>query len=196
MRTTERSVKWWKVWRDSGNRDEHITNFCHTMWLSTWFYRSQKNLLGPNQSRWWFIHWSRRKALHLCCNEGISTYLTFMPPLSLFSFLGFCLYANTSYLNFGFFFFFFLLKLSVFWHLACNAQSCLILCNLMDCSSPGFFVHGIVQGRIVEWIAIPFSKGSSQPRDWTWVSCIAGRFFTFYLCSNAFRIYSIIFWII
>ena len=84
-----------------------------TMWLSTWFYRSQKNLLGPNQSRWWFIHWSRRKALHLCCNEGISTYLTFLPSLSVFSFLGFCVYVNTSYWNFGFFFF--LLKLLVFW---------------------------------------------------------------------------------
>ena len=144
------------------------------MWLSTWFYRSQKNLLEPNQSRWWFIHWSRRKASHLCCNEGISTYLTFLPSLSLFSFLEFCVYVNTSYWNF----FFFLLKLLVFWHLACNAQSCPTLCDLMDCSSPGFFVHGLFQARILEWIAILFSRGSSRPRDWTGVSCIAGRFFT------------------
>ena len=41
-----------------------------------------------------------------------------------------------------------------------------------------FHVHGILQGRILEWVAISFSRGSSQHRDWTWVSCIAGRFFT------------------
>ena len=48
----------------------------------------------------------------------------------------------------------------------------------MDCSLPGSSVHGILQARILEWVAIPFSTGSSWPRDWTWVSCIAGRFFT------------------
>ena len=50
------------------------------------------------------------------------------------------------------------------------AQSCLILCDPMDCSSPGFSVHGILQARILEWVAIPFSRGSSQPRDQTWSS--------------------------
>ena len=45
-------------------------------------------------------------------------------------------------------------------------------------SPPGSSVHGILQARILEWVAIPFSRGSSQPRDQTWVSCIAGRFFT------------------
>ena len=44
--------------------------------------------------------------------------------------------------------------------------------------SMGFSVHGILQERPLEWTAIPFSRGSSQPRDWTWVSCIAVRFFT------------------
>ena len=48
----------------------------------------------------------------------------------------------------------------------------------MDCSLPRSSVHGILQTRILEWAAIPFSRGSSQPRDWTWVFCIAGRFFT------------------
>ena len=42
---------------------------------------------------------------------------------------------------------------------------------------PGSSVHGILQSRIVEWVAIPFSRGSSKPWDWTQVSCIAGRFF-------------------
>ena len=41
-----------------------------------------------------------------------------------------------------------------------------------------YTVHGILQARILEWVAFPFSKGSSQPRDQTQVSCIAGRFFT------------------
>ena len=44
------------------------------------------------------------------------------------------------------------------------AQSCLTLCNLLNCSLPVFSVHGILQKRILEWVAIPFSRGSSQPR--------------------------------
>jgi len=48
----------------------------------------------------------------------------------------------------------------------------------MDCSLPGVSVHGILQARILEWVAIPFSRGSSQLRDPTLVSYIAGRFFT------------------
>ena len=54
----------------------------------------------------------------------------------------------------------------------------------MDCSLPGSSVHGILQARILEWVAIPFSKEPSQPRDWTWVSCIAGRFFTIWATEN------------
>ena len=58
------------------------------------------------------------------------------------------------------------------------AQSCLTLCDPMNCNPPGFSVHGILQARILESVAIPFSRGSLWPRDWAWVSCIAGRFFT------------------
>ena len=58
------------------------------------------------------------------------------------------------------------------------AQLCLTLCDPMDCSPPGSFVHGIFQARILEWVAISFSRGSSQPRDRTWVSQTAGRYFT------------------
>ena len=54
-------------------------------------------------------------------------------------------------------------------------QSCLTLCNPIDCSPPGSSVHGILQARILGWVAIPFCKWSSWPRDRTWVSCIAGR---------------------
>ena len=55
---------------------------------------------------------------------------------------------------------------------------CLTLCDPMDCSLPGSFVHGIFQAIVLEWIAISFSRGSSQPRAWTWVSCIVDRCFT------------------
>ena len=48
----------------------------------------------------------------------------------------------------------------------------------MDCSPPGSSVHGILQARIPEWVAIPFSRGSSWPRDQTWFSCTAGKLFT------------------
>ena len=52
------------------------------------------------------------------------------------------------------------------------AQSCPTLCDPMDCNLPGSSVHGIFQARVLEWVAISFSRGSSRPRDWTWVSCI------------------------
>ena len=58
------------------------------------------------------------------------------------------------------------------------AQSCLTLCNPIDCSLPGSSVHGISQARIVERVSIPFSRGSSHPRDQTQVSCIAGKLLT------------------
>ena len=58
------------------------------------------------------------------------------------------------------------------------ARSCPTLCDPMDGSLPGSTVHGILQARILEWAAISFSRGSSQPRDQTQVSCIADRRFT------------------
>ena len=57
-------------------------------------------------------------------------------------------------------------------------QSCPTLCNSIDCSSPGSFVHGILQTRILERVAMASSRGSSQPKDPTPISCIAGKFFT------------------
>ena len=52
------------------------------------------------------------------------------------------------------------------------------LCDSMDCSLPGCSIRVILQARILKWVAYPFSRGSSRPRDRTWVSCIAGGFFT------------------
>ena len=56
-------------------------------------------------------------------------------------------------------------------------QSCPTLCDPVDCSPPGSSVHGILQVRIPEWVAISFSRGSSRSRDWTQVSFVAGRRF-------------------
>ena len=59
-----------------------------------------------------------------------------------------------------------------------SIQSCVALFDLMDCSLPGSSVHVILQARTLEWIAMPSSRVSSQPRNQTHVSCIAGGFFT------------------
>ena len=55
---------------------------------------------------------------------------------------------------------------------------CSTFCNPMNCSPSGSSAHGILQARILEWVAISFSRGSSRPRDQTLVSCIAGGFIT------------------
>ena len=62
-----------------------------------------------------------------------------------------------------------------------SPQTCPALCDPVDCSLPGSSVHGILQIRILEWVAMPSSRGSSQPGEWTCISyifCIRGRFFT------------------
>ena len=58
------------------------------------------------------------------------------------------------------------------------AQSCPTLWDPMDCNPPGSSLHGILQARILEWVAIPFSRGPSWPRDGIQVSCTASQFFT------------------
>ena len=66
-----------------------------------------------------------------------------------------------------------------------SLQSCPTLCCPMDCSLLGFSVFGILQGRILEWVEISFSRGSSQSRDQSWVSCTVGRFFTIWATREA-----------
>ena len=63
-------------------------------------------------------------------------------------------------------------------HISEVTQSCLTLCDPMDCSLPGSSVHGIFQARVLEWVAVSFSRGSSQPRDQTRVYRTASRRFT------------------
>ena len=65
------------------------------------------------------------------------------------------------------------------------AQSCPTLCDPMDCSLTGSSVHGIFQARVLEWVAISFSRGSSPPRNRTPVSRIAGRCFTVWATRNS-----------
>ena len=77
----------------------------------------------------------------------------------------------------------------VFWSESEGAQSWPTLCDPMDCSVPGSSVNGIFQARVLEWVAISISRGSSQPRDWTQVSHIAGRHFTIWATREA-----LVFW--
>ena len=72
-------------------------------------------------------------------------------------------------------------------------QSCLSLCDPVECSPPGSSVHGILQARILEWVAIPFSRGSAQPRDQIWVSCTAVRFFTVELPVSSHLVVALLF---
>ena len=66
-----------------------------------------------------------------------------------------------------------------------ESQSCPTLCDPVDCSLPGSSIHGILQARILEWVAISFSRGSSRPRDWTNVSYLVGRRFTLWATREA-----------
>ena len=78
------------------------------------------------------------------------------------------------------------------------AQSCPLMTtgspldDPMECSPPGSSVHGVLQARILECVAISFSRGSSQPRDWTWVSRIAGRRFIVWATRERFQFSSVI----
>ena len=66
-------------------------------------------------------------------------------------------------------------------------QSCLTLCDPMDCSPPGFSVHKVLQARILEFASISFARASFQPRYQTWISCFAGGFFTIWATREATR---------
>ena len=66
-------------------------------------------------------------------------------------------------------------------------QSCPTLCDPVDCSLPGFSIHGILQARILEWVTTSFSRGFSPPRGGTSVSCIGGRRFTLWATREDHR---------
>ena len=84
-------------------------------------------------------------------------------------------------MNFGFAF----SSIPVLFTFNSTAQSYETLCDPLDCSPPGYSVRGISQVRILEWVFISFSRGSSPSRDPTRVSCIGGRFFTILATKEA-----------
>ena len=99
-----------------------------------------------------------------------------------------CVYYNTCdcFTEYGLYIIFkksFSLSSSVWMCTVLSSQSCPTLCDLMYRSLPGSSVYGILQARILEWVVIPFFRGSSQPRDWTQVSYITGRFFTIWVIN-------------
>ena len=102
-----------------------------------------------------------------------------LPPLpnlnsALFQFVGFWQTYRSNWLN------------NNNWKVKVLAtQLCPILCNPMDYRLPGSDIHGILQARVLERVAIPFSSRMSQPRDWTQVSCISGRFFAIWATREA-----------
>ena len=69
------------------------------------------------------------------------------------------------------------------WHVSCSVLSDSLLLHGVWPTRPT--LHGILQARILEWVAIPFYGGSPWPRDWTQASCIAGRFFTVWITREA-----------
>ena len=71
-----------------------------------------------------------------------------------------------------------------------SLQSCLTLCDPMDCIPPGSSAQGILLARILEWVVMPSSMRSSWPRDQTWISCIVGGLFTHWVTSFKNRIAS------
>ena len=72
------------------------------------------------------------------------------------------------------------------------AQSCPTLCDPVDCNLLGFSVHGLLQARILEWIGISFSRGSSRPRDRTWVSHIGGRRFNLWATRSLSKLWELV----
>ena len=97
-----------------------------------------------------------------------------------------CTARLCNFCNFPFLWFFrcFLGAVYIFWIIVLHQldvllvpQLCPALCHPMDCSPPGFSVHRIFQARVLDWVPLPSSRGSSW-RDWTQVSCITGRFLT------------------
>ena len=98
-------------------------------------------------------------------------------PFQIFC-LKFCLRVFRNYRNKAFSYFEEKVKVLI-------TQSCRTLFDPMNCSLPSSSVHGILQARILEWVAISFSKGSCQLRNQTRVSCTVGRFFT--VSSKAYQ---------
>ena len=113
-------------------------------------------------------------------NGGVGTYLLIHKVLSFVLVLAF----NLPYFTFSSFCVFSENVFSFFWKWKWKYP---ILCNPMDC-----IVHGILQARMLKWVAFPFSRASFQPRDWTQVSHITGRFFTSWATRDHNKLWTIL----
>ena len=135
--------------------------------IGSWCLKFVKvNFMTPNVLSWWTFHVKLKECV-LCsfCTEFCKCQAALSD-------------SDRSFISLLIFYFFYGLLRS-----KRVAQLCPTLCNPLDCSPPGPSVHGILQARMLEWVAMPFSRGSSRPRDQTPVSCIAGRFFTIWATS-------------
>ena len=122
----------------------------------------------------WLRHWQRKTA-------GNSHSLLLRGSIRM-------IYSENKYLFYTFFYFYNPLRIV---HRCAISQHCPTLCNPVDCSPPGSSVHGILQTRTLEWVAIPFSRGSSQPRDQTcfsFISCF-GRWILYLWATRGYIIH-------
>ena len=143
-----------------------------------------KHSWGPGRWRWpdhscplkpLLLLLSRLSCVRLCVTPGTAAHQA--PPS-----LGFSRQERSSPLPHCCQGAMWVLDSQTFWLYKCESFSFLLydlmVCDPMDYNLPGSSVHGILQTRILEWVAVPFSRGSSWPRNGTQVSCIAGRFIT------------------
>ena len=132
------------------------------------------------------------------CSFSVSTISTWQWNLVVFkASLSFLIWLSPLFFIFLFFISLLIVLLSLFFFihfpLLCLCPGLFVWKNCfmsdplrpMDCSLPGSSVCGIFQARILEWVAISFSRASSRPRDRTWVSCIVGRHFTIWATREA-----------
>ena len=135
----------------------------------TWFARGSWSLflLSQSQQRLNKIQNGPSLPLGFC----VGTFLIFISLFSFFSALMLHVSSTADPLNVGISWGSLLSPLSLLYFV--RAQTCPTLCSLKDCSTPGSSVQGILPERMLDWVAMPFSRGSSRPRDWTHVSCVS-----------------------
>ena len=149
------SFCWLGYWRKQGVRDD-LSNCCQRSVFVDWLpveYGCDSLSSGGVSS----LHLTLGPLLELCLGSHLWTLYDAQVPDALLDDWLWVTICPT---------FITLMKMKVL-----VALSCLTFCNFMDCSPPGFSVHGILQARIQKWVAIPFSRGSSWPRDRTNVFC-------------------------
>ena len=146
--------------------------------MVSWWIHILLNRHPVLRSSWVLLFLSRSHILMPKCESVIVGFFIFQEKLEMCN----CLLISTFHIPWG---------PSAGWVVTSDAlcvlvtRWCLTLCGPMGDSPPGSSIHGIFQARVLEWIAISFSRGSSWPRDWTWVSCIAGKLFTVWSTREA-----------